>query len=137
MPAVRLISDWSAHLGPAERFVVGISSHLVSFYTRFYLLFRSVKKFSFERKKLVFSRVDTHLTHHVSSSQAFLRLTRSSPVPYTKLVSSDATHTLLHDPNKTIFGLACLARQISGPTILSVCDALEMSRPVLLLTAAS
>lgn len=97
MPAVRLISDWSAHLGPAERFVVGISSHLVSFYTRFYLLFRSVKKFSFERKKLVFSRVDTHLTHHVSSSQAFLRLTRSSPVPYTKLVSSDATHTLLHD----------------------------------------
>ena len=97
MPAVRLISDWSAHLGPAERFVVGISSHLVSFYTRFRLFFRSVKKFSFERKKLVFSRVDTHLTHHVSSSQAFLRLTRSRPVPYTKLVSSDATHTLLHD----------------------------------------
>lgn len=97
MPAVRLISDWSAHLGPAERFVVGISYHLVSFYTRFRLLFRSVKKFSFERKKLVFSRVDTHLTHHVSSSQAFLRLTRSRPVPYTKLVSSDATHTLLHD----------------------------------------
>lgn len=97
MPAVRLISDWSAHLGPAERFVVGISSHLYSFYTRFHLLFRSIKKFSFERKKLVFSRVDTHLTHLVLGSQAFLRLTRSIPVPYTKLVSSDATHTLLHD----------------------------------------
>lgn len=103
----------------------------------FYLIFRSVKKFSFEAIKLVISRVDTHLTHHVLGSQAFLRLTRSSPVPYTNLVSSDATHTLLHDPNKTIFGLACLARQISGPTILSVCDALEMSGPVLLLTAAS
>lgn len=124
---------------PGGRFllIVGISSHLDSFYTRFYLLFRSVKKFSFERKKLVFSRVDTHLTQRVLCSQAFLHLTRSSPVPYTKLVSSDATHTLLHDPNKTIFGLACLARQISGPTILSVCDALEMSRPVLLLTAVS
>ena len=103
----------------------------------FYLLFRSVKKFSFERKKLVFSRVDAHLTHLVPSLRSFLLLTRSSPVPYTNLVSSDATHTLLHDPNKTIFGLACLARQISGPTILSVCDALEMSGPVLLLTAAS
>lgn len=137
MPAVRLVSDETVHLGCILGLAVGISSHLGSLYSHFYLLFRSVKKFSLERKKLVFSRVDTHLTHHVSSSQAFLRLTRSSPVPYTKLVSSDATHTLLHDPNKTIFGLACLARQISGPTILSVCDALEMSRPVLLLTAVS
>lgn len=97
MPAVRLISDWSAHLGPAERLVVGITSHSGSLCTRFYLIFRSVKKFSFERKKLVFSRVDTRLTRRVLGSQAFLRLTRSSPVPYTKLVSSDATHTLLHD----------------------------------------
>ena len=63
----------------------------------FYLLFRSVKKFSFERKKLVFSRVDARLTHRVLVSEAFFLLTRSSPVPYTKLVSSDATHTLLHD----------------------------------------
>lgn len=97
MLAVRLKSDGAVHLGGRFGLVVGISSHLDLFYTRFYLLFRSVKKFSFERKKLVFSRVDTHLTRRVLGPQAFLRLTRSSPVPYTKLVSSDATHTLLHD----------------------------------------
>lgn len=63
----------------------------------FYLIFRSVKKFSFEGIKLVFSRLDARLTRRVLGSQAFLRLTRSSLVPYTNLVSSDATHTLLHD----------------------------------------
>lgn len=97
MLAVRPKSDWAVHLGGRFWLVVGIYSHLSSFHIHFYLLFRSVKKFSFERKKLVFSRVDTHLTRRVLGSQAFLRLTRSSPVPYTKLVSSDATHTLLHD----------------------------------------
>lgn len=97
MSAVRLRSDEAVHLGCRFWLVVGTYSHLDSFYTRFHLLFRSVKKFSFERKKLVLSRVDTHLTRRVLGSQAFLRLTRSSPVPYTKLVSSDATHTLLHD----------------------------------------
>ena len=97
MPAVRLVSDETVHLGCILGLAVGISSHLGSLYSHFYLLFRSVKKFSFERKKLVFSRVDTYLTRHVLGSQAFLHLTRNSPVPYTKLVSSDATHTLLHD----------------------------------------
>lgn len=63
----------------------------------FYPIFRSVKKFSFEGIKLVISRVDAHLTHLVPSLRSFLLLTRSSPVPYTNLVSSDATHTLLHD----------------------------------------
>lgn len=63
----------------------------------FYLIFRSVKKFSFEGIKLVISRVDTRLTQRVLVSEAFFLLTRSSPVPYTNLVSSDATHTLLHD----------------------------------------
>lgn len=63
----------------------------------FCLIFRSVKKFSFEGIKLVISRVDTRLTQRVLVSEAFFLLTRSSPVPYTNLVSSDATHTLLHD----------------------------------------
>ena len=90
-------SDRSVLLGADEGVVAGSPSHLGSFCFIFACFFEVSKKFSFGVIKLVVSRVDTHLTHHVSSSQAFLRLTRSSPVPYTKLVSSDATHTLLHD----------------------------------------
>ena len=79
MPAVRLRSDEAVHLGCRFWLVVGIYSHLDSFYNRFHLLFRSVKKFYFERKKLVFSRVDTHLTHRVLDSQAFFTLDTEQP----------------------------------------------------------
>lgn len=97
MRAMRLRSDWSVDLGA---FLGGCCWYFFSFMLIsmcFYLIFRSVKKFSFEGIKLVISRVDAHLTHLVPSLRSFLLLTRSSPVPYTKLVSSDATHTLLHD----------------------------------------
>lgn len=97
MRAMRLRSDWSVDLGA---FLGGCCWYFFSFMLIsmcFYLIFRSVKKFSFEGIKLVVSRVDTRLTQRVLVSEAFFLLTRSSPVPYTNLVSSDATHTLLHD----------------------------------------
>lgn len=98
MRAVRLRSDWSVELGAF--FLGGCYCYSFSFrliLLCFYLIFRNIKKFSFEVIKPVVSRVDTRLTQRVLVSEAFFLLTRSSPVPYTNLVSSDATHTLLHD----------------------------------------